>query len=549
MEQRSLQIDPKSGFNSLTKTFHSVRPPVHLPPENAFLSAAEYAFSLRAKSPWPDDSVALINSITGQQISYSEFDSRTKSLAAYLQKVTQLFKHDVAFVLSPNSIQVPILYFSLLSLGVIISPANPVATEREVYGQIQLSKPVIAFATSSTVHKLPKLRHQTILIDSPEFESMMVSSKYEFEHVKLSQSDLAAIMYSSGTTGKVKGVKLTHKNFIAQTAINSAAWEMSEKRKSPSVMLFTTPYFHIFGFFYSIRSVALSEKAVVMDRFEWKNMLKAVQEFSVTHVALTPPVVVKLSKDGSADGYDLSSLETVICGAAPLGQEAIAAFTARFPKVMLAQGYGLTESTAAVARTIGPEENMKWGSTGKLYAGFEAKVVDPETSEALPPCREGELWIRGPTIMKGYVGEPEATSATLVCDGWMRTGDLCYIDENGFLFIVDRLKELIKYKGYQVAPAELEQVLISHPQVADAAVIPYPDKETGQVPMAIVVRQPQNTLSETEIMDFVAKQVAPYKKIRRVAFINSIPKSAAGKLLRKDLIRKFVLPPPASSRL
>ncbi|KAJ0043606.1 hypothetical protein Pint_17463 [Pistacia integerrima] len=150
---------------------------------------------------------------------------------------------------------------------------------------------------------------------------------------------------------------------------------------------------------------------------------------------------------------------------------------------------------------------------------------------------------------EGYVGEPEATSATLVCDGWMRTGDLCYIDENGFLFIVDRLKELIKYKGYQVAPAELEQVLISHPQVADAAVIPYPDKETGQVPMAIVVRQPQNTLNETEIMDFVAKQVAPYKKIRRVAFINSIPKSAAGKLLRKDLIRKFVLPPPASSRL
>ncbi|KAJ0043603.1 hypothetical protein Pint_17464 [Pistacia integerrima] len=359
MEQRSLQIDPKSGFNSLTKTFHSVRPPVHLPPENAFLSAAEYAFSLRAKSPWPDDSVALINSITGQQISYSEFVRRTKSLAAYLQKVTQLFKHDVAFVLSPNSIQVPILYFSLLSLGVIISPANPVATEPEVYGQIQLSKPVIAFATSSTVHKLPKLRHQTILIDSPEFESMMVSSKYEFEHVKLSQSDLAAIMYSSGTTGKVKGVMLTHKNFIAQTAINCAAWEI-------------------------IRSVALSEKAVVMERFEWKNMLKAVQEFSVTHVALTPPVVLKLSKDGSADGYDLSSLETVICGAAPLGQEAIAAFTARFPKVMLAQGYGLTESTAAVARTIGPEENMKWGSTGKLYAGFEAKVVDPETSEALP---------------------------------------------------------------------------------------------------------------------------------------------------------------------
>lgn len=337
MEQRSLHIDPKSGFNSITKTFHSLRSPVHLLPENAFLSVPEYAFSLRAESPWPDDSIALINSITGQRISYSEFGRRTKSLAAYLQKVTQLSKYDVAFVLSPNSIQVPILYFSLLSLGVIVSPANPVATKSEIYGQIQLSKPVIAFATSSTVDKLPKLKHQTILIDSPEFESMMVNSKHEFEEVKVRQSDLAAIMYSSGTTGKVKGVMLTHKNLIAQTVITSAAWEMSEKRESPSVMLFTPPYFHIFGFFYSIRSVALSEKVVVMERFDLKNMLKAVQEFSVTHVALTPPVVVTLSKDGSTDGYDLRSLKTVLCGAAPLGKEAIAAFTARFPKVMLVQ--------------------------------------------------------------------------------------------------------------------------------------------------------------------------------------------------------------------
>ncbi|KAJ0111889.1 hypothetical protein Patl1_02969 [Pistacia atlantica] len=177
--QKSSPIDPRSGFNSINKTFHSLRPPLDLPEEDTPLSAAEYAFSLRLKSPLPHDSVALINLITGHRIFYSEFTTRTKSLAAYLQKVTKLSKNDTAFILSPNSLQIPILYFSLLSLGVIISPAN--SPESEISNQVKISKPVIAFATSSTVHKLPTLEHQPILTDSPEFESMMVSSEYEFE--------------------------------------------------------------------------------------------------------------------------------------------------------------------------------------------------------------------------------------------------------------------------------------------------------------------------------------------------------------------------------
>ncbi|KAK4845614.1 hypothetical protein QYF36_007098 [Acer negundo] len=212
------------------------------------------------------------------------------------------------------------------------------------------------------------------------------------------------------------------------------------------------------------------------------------------------------------------------------------------------KGYGLTESTASVSRTIGPEECKRWGSAGKISGGIEAKIVDPETGKALPPRREGEIWIRGPTIMKGYIGDPGATSETLLKDGWMRTGDLCYIDEAGFLFVVDRLKELIKYKGYQVAPVELEQLLLSHPDIADAAVIPYPDEVAGQVPMAFVVRQLRSNLNQAQIMDFVAKRVAPYKKIRRVAFVNSIPKNPSGKILRKEL-RKVAVPTGSSSRL
>lgn len=334
MEQNNPHIDPRSGFNSITKTFHSLRPPYDVPPEDATLSAVEYAFSVKATLPWRDDSVALINPVTGQRISYSEFIRRTQSLASYLQNEIKLCKNDTAFVLSPNSVHVPILYFSLLSLGVVISPANPLSTKSEISRQIQLCKPVIAFATSSTVQKLPKLKHRTILIDSPEFGSLMASSKHELERVRVNQSDLAAIMYSSGTTGKVKGVMLTHRNLTAAVASSVAS---RQKRECPGVTLYTMPYFHIFGFFFCLRSVALSEVAVVMERFDLKKMLRAVEEFRVTHVALTPPVVVVLSKSFETDGYDLSSLEGVACGAAPLGKDAIAAFTTRFPKVVFSQ--------------------------------------------------------------------------------------------------------------------------------------------------------------------------------------------------------------------
>nr|POE76022.1 4-coumarate--coa ligase-like 9 [Quercus suber] len=538
-------IDSKSGFNRETKTFHSLRPSIHLPPQHIPMSAAEYAFSLRLlNSPWQHlDSLAFINSSTGQRVSFSEFISKTQTLASYLQSVIGLSKGDTAFVLSQNLVQVPILCFSLLSLGVVISPANPLNTDSEISRLIQLCNPVIAFSTSSSAHKLSNittLRFKTILLDSPEFDSMTMSSPpiQKLDHVEVRQSDLAAIFYSSGTTGTVKGVMVSHRNLMANVAGSYA--NRTTERKSPAVLLCTVPYFHMYGYSFILKSVALSECAVVMERFDLRKMVRATEEFRVNQLALAPPLLVAMAKnDDVTGGCDLSSLEEVVCGGAPLGKDVISAFLARFPRVALLQGYGLTESTGGVFRTWGAEESVNWGAAGKLSAGFEAKIVNPDTSDALPPGKQGELWIKGPTIMKGYVGDPEATSATLVADGWLRTGDLCYIDEEGFLYVVDRLKELIKCKGYQVAPAELEHVLQSHPEIVDAAVIPYPDEEVGQVPIAFVVRQPQSNLDEAEIMDFVAKQVAPYKKIRRVTFVNSLPKSAAGKLLRKDL-RKIV---------
>ncbi|XWS40615.1 hypothetical protein CRYUN_Cryun17cG0011000 [Craigia yunnanensis] len=550
MDQKHPTINPQNGFNSKTKIFHSLRPPIKLPPEHLPLTVTAHALSLQATSPWSEsDSIALIDSSTGQKITYSELIHMINSLAFYLKTVIKLSKGDTAFVLSTNSVQVHILYFALLSIGVVLSPANPLSTVSEISRQIELSNPVIAFALNSSTHKLPKLPFGTILMDSPEFNSAMQKkprfSDQEIDRVEVNQSDLAAIMYSSGTTGKVKAVMLTHRNLIS---IITGYYSVKEENETASVVLYTVPLFHMYGFLYIVKSVALSETLVVMRRFDVKKMVKAVEDFRVQRLATVPPVVVAMLKGGVTEGFDMSSLEWLVCGGAPLGKNVIAAFTKKFPNVLLTQGYGLTETGGAVFGFVGREACQRWGSVGKLAAYCEAKIVEPDTGEALPPCKQGELWLKGPSIMKGYAADPEANSATLVSDGWLRTGDLCYIDEEGFMFVVDRLKELIKYKGYQVAPVELEQLLRSHPQISDAAVIPYPDEEAGQIPMAFVVRQPQSSLSEAEIIDFVAKQVAPYKKIRRVAFIDSIPKNPAGKLLRKEL-RKIATPAGPLSKL
>lgn len=218
----------------------------------------------------------------------------------------------------------------------MISPANPISTESEISHQINLSNPVIAFATSATYQKLPKLKHKTIFIDSPEFDSILTShtADQEVDRVKVSQSDVAAILYSSGTTGRVKGVMLTHRNL---TAVIAGFYSTKRERASPAVMLYTIPLFHVYGLFYSFKSVALGETVVVLEKFDLKKMLRAVEEFKVTNLAVAPPVVVAMAKSALTDGYDLRSLEAVGCGGAPLGKDVIVAFTSRFPTVNLWQ--------------------------------------------------------------------------------------------------------------------------------------------------------------------------------------------------------------------
>jgi OPC-8:0 CoA ligase-1 len=269
------------------------------------------------------------------------------------------------------------------------------------------------------------------------------------------------------------------------------------------------------------------------------DFLSTIGKYRVTDLPLVPPILVAMvnGADQIKAKFDVGSLRNVLSGGAPLSKEVIEGFVEKYPMVNILQGYGLTESTGIGASTDTLEESRRYGTAGLLSPSFQAKIVNPESGEALPVNQTGELWLKGAAVMKGYFSNPEATSSTLDSEGWLRTGDLCYIDDDGFIFVVDRLKELIKYKGYQVPPAELEGLLLTHPEISDAAVIPFPDKDAGQFPMAYVVRKPGSDISGSAIIDFVAKQVAPYKRIRKLAFITSIPKNQSGKILRKDLIK------------
>ncbi|KAJ1287398.1 hypothetical protein BS78_02G007100 [Paspalum vaginatum] len=527
-------VDPRSGYCAATKTFHSLRAPFPMPPPDRPLSFPAFAFSLLPR-PLPATRPALIDAATGESVPFPAFLSRVRALAAALRARLGVSPGDVAFVLAPAGVHVPVLYYALMSVGAVVSPANPALTAREVSHLLALSSPSVAFAVKATEGKLPPGLN-TVLLDSPAFLSCFLHDEDEDTKVIVQQSDPAAILYSSGTTGRAKAVVLTHRNLMASNSTRAAATE--------EVLMLPLPLFHIYAFTFCLR-VATSAHTVVLHtarRFDARAVLAAVARFGVTRLALAPPAMLAIVRAAEEDETVVSAvaatrLQSVSFGGAPTAPELLTRFSRKFPGVSLVQGYGLTETTSGFCRVAGEEESARTGSVGRLSWGAEAKIVHPETGLALPPGVPGELWVRGPFVMKGYLGEKDSTSAILDSEGWLKTGDLCYIDKDGIIFVVDRLKELIKYKGYQVPPAELESLLQTHPDIDEAAVVPYPDDQAGELPVAFIVRYSGSYLHEAHIKEFVAKQVVHYKRIHHVFFVNSIPKNAAGKILRKDLAK------------
>ena len=295
------------------------------------------------------------------------------------------------------------------------------------------------------------------------------------------------------------------------------------------------PLFHIYGLVVVLNMGLYSGSTIVtMPRFELESFLETMQKYDITLAHLVPPIVLALAKHPVVDNYRLPKLKTIFCGAAPLDESLTRACMERLG-CDLRQGYGMTE-TSPVTHSSPPEkENVKYGSVGVAAPNTECKLIHLDTGKELGPNEEGEVCVRGPQIMKGYLNQPEATATTIDSDGWLHTGDIGYADDDGHFYIVDRAKELIKYKGFQVAPAELEALLLTHPDVSDAAVIPCPDDECGEVPKAYVVLKGDATAQS--LMDYIAARVAPHKKIRGVEFIENIPKSPSGKILRRVLVQ------------
>ncbi|KAK9740106.1 hypothetical protein RND81_03G011700 [Saponaria officinalis] len=547
----------RGGYDAATKTFHSKRPPVPLPP-NESLDITTFISARPHRS-----TTALIDASTGRRVSYTDLWRAVDSVSHTLSSIYGVRKGHVVLILSPNSIDFPIVCLSVMSLGALITTANPLNTASEIAKQVGDSEPVLAFTTRELAPKLADSGVPVILLGDADadgggdsgksIENVRVISSFEelmkgevaddkidaVRREKVRQDDAAALLYSSGTTGVSKGVVTSHRNMIAMVQTIIQRFKVDEGSDS-NTFVCTVPMFHIYGLVaFATGLLATGATIVVLSKFEMNDLFVAISKYNVNYFPLVPPILVAMVNhaDQIKKNYNLSSLRNVLSGGAPLGKEVIEGFVEKFPNVIIMQGYGLTESTAIGASADTLEESRKYGTAGLLSPSIEAKIVDPESGVALGVNQTGELWLRGPTVMKGYFKNPEATASTLTSDGWLKTGDICYIDEDGHLFVVDRLKELIKYKGYQVAPAELEALLLTHPQIADAAVIPFPDKDVGQYPMAYVVRKAGTSVSENEVMDFVAKQVAPYKRIRRVAFAESIPKNASGKILRKDLIK------------
>jgi acyl-CoA synthetase (AMP-forming)/AMP-acid ligase II len=340
---------------------------------------------------------------------------------------------------------------------------------------------------------------------------------------------VVALPYSSGTTGLPKGVMLTHRNLVANVAQVGGAMGIAP---GASTLAFL-PYFHIYGLVVQLNLyLARGGVQVTMPRFDLEGALRLIEGHRITHLYVVPPVVLAFAKHPAVEGSDLSSLEFVLSGAAPLGAELAAACEGRIG-VQTIQGYGMTEMSP-VSHFTPPGRNRP-GASGLAVPNTECRIVDPETGLDCAAGAEGELWVRGPQVMSGYLDRREATAATLTPDGWLRTGDRARIDADGYLFIVDRVKELIKVKGFQVAPAELEALLVAHPAVADVAVVGIADEEAGEVPKAFVVPAAGAKPALAELQAFLDGHVAHYKQIHGLALVEAIPKSPSGKILRRVL--------------
>jgi acyl-CoA synthetase (AMP-forming)/AMP-acid ligase II len=491
------------------------------------------------------DKPALIDGASGRSISYRELAAGVERVAAGLA-ARGFVPGDVLALYSPNLPEYALAAYGAMAAGGVVTGANPMATAAELAGQLadaqaKLLVTVPAFLDRALLAaEKAGVEDVVVLGEEPGATPFRDLIAHRHPPVRVTidpAAALGALPYSSGTTGLPKGVELTHAGLVTNVRQSQAVLGFRED----DVVVAVAPFFHAIGLNIVLPcSLAAGATVVTMARFDFEAFLEVIQRYRATLTIVVPPLVLALAGHPVVDSYDLSSLRALGVGAAPLGADPEQRCAERLGCVV-AQGLGMTEAVALIA--AGPLDAPRRGSVGRLVPNTEARIVSPQGLGFSAPSggpadlgagRTGELWVRGPQLMRGYRERPEATASTIDADGWLHTGDLCYFDEDGYLYVVDRLKELIKCKGYQVAPAELEHLLLTHPAVADAAVVPRPDPDAGEVPVAHVVLHGEATAAE--LLAYVAERVAPYKRLHDVRLVASVPRSPAGKLLRRVLV-------------
>ena len=486
---------------------------------------------------------ALIDGTSGRALTYAALANGAQRAAAGLY-ARGFRRGDVLAVYSPNLPEYALAVHATASLGGVITAANPLYTADELAAQLRDSEakylltvpPFLETAREAAVRS--NVREVFVFGEAEgatPFAELLGDGGQPPGAAIDPREDLLFLPYSSGTTGMPKGVMLTHHNLVANIAQITTGLDVVREDDTTIAVL---PFFHIYGLGPIMNAgLYVGAKTVTLPRFELETFLRTIQDYRVTIAFVVPPIALALARHPLVEDYDLSSLRLVFSGAAPLDDGLARACATRLG-CPVRQGFGLTEASPAVLVTPVESSLAKPAAIGPPIANTECAVADPDTGAFLGPYERGELWVRGPQVMKGYLNRPEASAAAITPEGWLRTGDIGYADEEGYLYVVDRLKELIKYKAFQVAPAELEAVLLSHPRVSDAAVVGVPDEESGEIPKAFVVADPE--AEAAEIAAFVARKVAPHKKVRALEFVEEIPKSPTGKILRRLLTESSV---------
>ncbi|XP_040151416.1 4-coumarate--CoA ligase 1-like [Anopheles arabiensis] len=488
-------------------------------------------------------SVALVDGVTGREYSYHEVLQIALQLAAYLHD-HNIQRGDVVAIVAENRYEYPVTVIALFLVGATVALFNPSYTTRELVHALNVARPKLVFVSSlargsllkaSQTVKQPLLN--VISYDALErgtsFAHCLQRSSKRFSVASIQPmsveiaEEVAIIVMSSGTTGLPKGVLITHRNVMATMA---NVRDALDKGLSLHCSLDVLPWFHVAGGISMLSWLGANLTVVYLPRFEPRTYLRCIERYRPSFLNMVPPIVVFLAKHPAVLEYDLTSVQTIACGAAPLSREVEQLINERLSGIRIRQGYGMSETTQAI--TFYDRDTLKPGSIGTVRAGQMGKVVDVETGRALGPNQQGELCFKGSLIMKGYIGAERVIDA----DGWLHTGDIGYYDSDGDFFIVDRLKELIKYKAFQVPPAELEAVLLTNPGVKDCAVVGKADERAGELPLAFVVPTEGIPVTEEQLIQYVDERVSNEKRLRGgVRFVEEIPKTASGKILRRTL--------------